>query len=108
MTTPAIVTRYLSAAEQGDLTALTDCFTADGTVLDEGHTYHGHAEIIGWRESIASHWTYTTTVTSAEPIAANEYTVTARVEGNFPGGVADLTYRFTLRDGLIADLSIGE
>jgi len=32
--------------------------------------------------------------------------VGVHIEGDFPGGVADLTYRFALRDGLIADLSI--
>jgi hypothetical protein len=29
-----------------------------------------------------------------------------RLEGNFPGGVVDLVYRFALVDGLIADLAI--
>ncbi|MDX6231059.1 MAG: hypothetical protein QOI76_4449, partial [Frankiales bacterium] len=33
--------------------------------------------------------------------------VNARIEGDFPGGVVDLTFDFTLADGLIADLSIG-
>lgn len=28
------------------------------------------------------------------------------LEGNFPGGVADLAYRFTLRHGLIEHLEI--
>jgi hypothetical protein len=108
MSTPPVVDRYLAAADTGDIAALTGCFTADGTVLDEGHTYTGPAEITGWRESLARQWTYTTTVTSSEPIDAGDYRVSVRVEGDFPGGVADLTYRFTLRDGLISALSIGE
>jgi hypothetical protein len=29
-----------------------------------------------------------------------------RLEGTFPGGVADLQYRFVLRDGRIAELVI--
>jgi hypothetical protein len=32
--------------------------------------------------------------------------VFARLEGNFPGGVADVTYRFTMADDLITALSI--
>lgn len=107
-TAPAVVTRYLAAATANDFDALADCFTAEGTVTDEGHNYRGRAEIIGWRESVASQWTFTSTVTSSEPITANEYRVTVHVVGDFPGGVVDLTYRFVLDDDLIADLTIGE
>lgn len=108
MTAPAVITRYLDAAFTGDFASLADCFTSEGTVTDEGRTYRGHAEIIGWRESLTSQWTYTSTVTSSEPIDDDEYRVTAHIVGNFPGGVADLTYRFVLHEGLIADLTIGE
>ena len=108
MSTPPVVAHYLAAAGSGDIAALAGCFTEDGTALDEGHAYRGHAEIVGWRESLARQWTYTTTVTSSEPIEGGDYQVTVRAEGNFPGGVADLTYRFTLHDGLISALSIGE
>jgi len=48
-TAPAVVTRYLAAADAGDLPTLADCFASDGTVLDEGRTYRGRGEIIGWR-----------------------------------------------------------
>ncbi len=108
MSAPAVVTRYLAAAAAGEFATLADCFTADGTVTDEGHTYRGRIEIIGWRESLASQFTYTATVTSSEPINDSEYRVTAHLVGDFPGGVADLTYRFVLDDGLIADLTIGD
>lgn len=108
MSAPAVITRYLAAAPAGDFAAVADCFTVDGTVTDEGKTYRGRPEIIGWRESLASQFTYTATVTSSEPRNDSEYRIMAHLVGDFPGGVADLTYRFTLRDGLIADLSIGE
>jgi hypothetical protein len=32
--------------------------------------------------------------------------VAVRLEGNFPGGVADLEQRFTVRDKAIVDLTI--
>lgn len=107
ITTPPVVTTYLDAAGAGDIATLADCFTADGTVLDEGRTYRGRAEITGWREELASQWTYTCTVTGSEARGDDEYLVSVRAEGDFPGGVADLTYRFTLADGQIAALSIG-
>jgi len=58
MSAPAVIARYLAAAPAGDFVALADCFTVDGTVTDEGHTYRGRPEIIGWRESLASQFTY--------------------------------------------------
>ena len=108
MSTPAVIARYLAAASAKEFVALADCFTPDGTVIDEGRLYSGRADIIGWRESLASQWTFTTTVTASEPISDNEYRVQAHVVGDFPGGVADLTYQFVLADGLIASLTIGE
>jgi hypothetical protein len=108
MSAPAVITRYLAAAPAGDFVTLADCFTVHGTVTDEGHTYRGRAEIIGWRESLASQFTYTATITSSEPINDGEYRVTAHLVGDFPGGVADLSYRFILDGDLIADLTIGE
>ena len=103
-----VVTRYLAAADARDSQALADCFTADGTVSDEGVTHRGHGQIVGWREGLAAKWTYTTKVTESQPLADGQYLGSVRVEGDFPGGVADLRYLFALRDELIADLSIAE
>lgn len=105
-TTPPVVTRYLQAAEDGDYDTLVACFTDDGTVLDEGRTYHGREAIRSWRESPRSQWEFTATVTDSEPDGGARHIVRTHVEGNFPGGVADLTYRFTLTGGQIADLTI--
>jgi SnoaL-like domain len=106
-TTPEAIVRYLKAADDKDARALASCFTTDGTVVDEGRTYRGHDEIVAWRENLASQFEYTTEVLSSDPVGEDGYRVTVRVEGNFPGGVADLGYDFRLRDGLIAALTIG-
>jgi uncharacterized protein (TIGR02246 family) len=103
---PDVVTRYLAAAEAEDPNALAACFTPDGTVLDEGRTYTGRDEIIAWRKSIATQWTYTTQLTGSQAIGPDDYRITVHLEGDFPGGVVDLNYRFQLRDGLIAALAI--
>ncbi|MFC4590825.1 nuclear transport factor 2 family protein [Sphaerisporangium corydalis] len=105
-TTPDVVTRYLDAAEARDAKRLAACFTADGTVQDEGRTYTGHEEIVRWREGGPSEWTYTTTVTGDRPISPERHQVMVRVEGDFPGGLADLTFDFTLREGLVSALRI--
>ena len=102
---PEIITRYLKAADARDADAVTASFTEDGTVTDEGKTYHGRDEIRDWREN-NSQFDYTTAVTGSDQAADGTYRVTTHIEGNFPGGAADLSYAFTLRDGLIADLTI--
>jgi ketosteroid isomerase-like protein len=107
-TAPEVVTRYLHAADTKDAKGCAECFTDNGTVLDEGVTYRGREEIQGWRETTLGKWTYTTEVTGSEPVTGDEYRVTVHVAGDFPGGQADLTYHFTLRNDLIADLRIVE
>jgi ketosteroid isomerase-like protein len=105
-TVPAVVTRYLGASAASDISVLADCFSPMGTVVDEGNTYRGQAEIRAWREALADKWIYTVTVTGSEAIETDEYRVNVHLEGNFPGGVADLSYRFRLQDGLITELII--
>jgi SnoaL-like domain len=105
-TTPDVITRYLRAADERNANALAACFTADGTVIDEGATYVGHDAIVGWREGALSKWRYTTAVLRTESVGAHEHLVSVHIEGDFPGGVADLTYRFLTEGGLISSLSI--
>ena len=105
-TTPDVIARYMSAADAQDWSVLADCFTEDGRVRDEGKTHVGRAEIIAWREEVAAAFTWTTTLLGTETTGDERYTVAMRIEGNFPGGVADLKQRFVLRDGLIAVLDI--
>jgi hypothetical protein len=107
-TAPAVVTRYLHAADAGDIDALANCFTERGTALDEGKTYRGRAEIRSWREDLLGRFTYTTTITGSAPVSDEEYRVAVRVDGDFPGGTAALTFDFTLEGDLIAALRIVE
>jgi ketosteroid isomerase-like protein len=104
---PEVITRYLAAADAQDSTALVGCFTTDGTVVDEDQTYLGRDAIRGWRDLIAGKYTYTTKVTGSEAAGPDTYRVSVHIEGDFPGGQADLTYSFALRDELIAALHIG-
>jgi uncharacterized protein (TIGR02246 family) len=107
-TVPDVISRYLRAADEKDPEGLAACFTADGTVVDEGIVYRGHDEIVSWRESTLGKWEYMSTVTRTESVSAQEQLAFVHVEGNFPSGQADLTYRFRLEDGMVAALSIVE
>jgi ketosteroid isomerase-like protein len=107
---PAAISRYFTLAADGDDDALVDCFTDDAAVTDEGRTWRGHAEIRKWREDVATAYEYTLEALGAEPGGQagglEGYDVQTHLEGNFPGGTVDLTYRFGLRDGRIARLDI--
>jgi uncharacterized protein (TIGR02246 family) len=104
--TPEVITRYLRAADEQDFAALAECFTTDGVAIDEGQTYVGRDAIRGWRESVISKYTYTTTITGTERVGDDRFNVDVHLVGDFPGGEAGLTEAFTLREGLIAHLAI--
>jgi hypothetical protein len=81
-------------------------FAPDSRVTDDGRSYVGLREIRGWLGAAASEFDYTTRVLSTE-VAGDTVRVITRLEGNFPGGVVDLSHLFTLNvAGQIADLRI--
>jgi ketosteroid isomerase-like protein len=103
---PAAVSTYLDAHRAGDVGTAIGSYTADAVVTDEGRTYHGADEIRAWLGRSASEYTYTTELTGATKIDSAHYDVLQHLEGNFPGGVIDLHYRFTLRGASIVELVI--
>ncbi|WP_328361655.1 nuclear transport factor 2 family protein [Mycobacterium sp. NBC_00419] len=103
---PAVVRTYLTAHRSGDVAAAIDTFTTDAAVTDEGHTEHGREAIEKWLGSAGSEYTFTTEFTGATATDAAHIDALQRLVGNFPGGVADLHYRFTLEDDLITRLVI--
>lgn len=105
-TVPDVVTRYLAAHVVRDKESALATFHEDATVTDDGSTYTGVAAIGRWLGEAASEYTYTTELLGTESLDENHHVVTNRLEGDFPGGRVDLRFRFTLRDGLIEDLTI--
>ncbi|WP_431233947.1 nuclear transport factor 2 family protein [Mycolicibacterium psychrotolerans] len=103
---PAVVRTYLTAHRSADVAAAIGTFTADAAVTDEGHTVHGREAIGTWLGSAGSEYTFTTEFTGATATDTAHVDVLQRLEGDFPGGVADLHYRFTLDGDLISRLVI--
>ena len=66
----------------------------------------GTGEIRAAQEGRASLYQYTTEVFGTHPTDEDEYLVTGRIEGNFPGGSADLRWGFTLAGDRITPLHI--
>lgn len=103
---PEAITGYLAAHRARALDAAIAHYTADAVVTDEGHDYHGPDEIRVWLARSASEYTYTIEVTAAARAGDQHFDAVHHLEGSFPGGVADLHFRFTLRGALISRLVI--
>src|SRR5712691_7245877 len=71
------------AADGGDGEAVSQCFTDNAVVKDEGHTHKGRAAIKEWKTVVTSH-----------------------LVGNFPGSPVDLRFFFKLEGDKIASLEI--
>jgi hypothetical protein len=107
---PTIISEYLAASDQGDINAVVACFAEDAVVFDEDKEWRGQAGIRLWRETVATAYKYTVEVRGSAALGELEgierHDVFTHLEGNFPGGEVDLTFRFGLSDGRIASLEI--
>jgi hypothetical protein len=103
---PAAITTYLTAHQAGDTAAAVATFAVDADVTDEGRTYRGRDEIRTWMGSAAGEYTFTTEFTGATRIDETRIDVVQHLEGNFPGGVVDLHFRFTSSGPAISRLVI--
>jgi hypothetical protein len=98
------VTREADARR--DIHAIVALFSDEAVDVDESQTYHSTSEIRGWQEGAASRYQYTTEVFGTERTGEESYLVTGRLTGNFPGGTAELQWRFTVQGDLISRLEI--
>jgi hypothetical protein len=103
---PEVISRYFEIDADRDDEAIIALFAGDATVTDEGATHRGLEQIRAWRAGPVQKYTYTTELFSSNAVAADRYLVTGRLTGNFPGGIVDLTWDFTIADGRITQLVI--
>jgi hypothetical protein len=105
-TLPDAATRYLEARDRHDVDAALSAFTSDATVADDGHEYRGIDEIRAWIATAGTEYTFTRTLRGVTRVDDTTWVAVNHLEGDFPGGVVDLRYRFALVDGRIAGLVI--
>ena len=103
---PEVIIRYQEAHDRHDTAAALSAFAPDAIVVDENREYRGSDQIRHWLRTAASEFTYTRTFVSAEAPATDTWLVLNHLEGDFPGGVVDLRYKFVLTADLIAELLI--
>ena len=101
---PKPIAAYFGA-DRGDGEAVSQCFTANAVVKDEGHTHKGRAAIKEWKVDVSTKYKYT-----CEPWACEEKdgktVVTSHLVGNFPGSPVDLRFFFKLEGDKITSLEI--
>lgn len=92
-------------ADRSNRASVSECFTDNATVTDEGNTYSGRDAIRDWKAKSSKKYTYTVAPFAIQEVGGT-IVVTARVAGNFPGSPVDLRYFFTLSGEKIASLEI--
>ena len=101
---PKTIAAYF-AADSGDGEAISQCFTEDAVVKDEGQTHKGRTAIKKWKTGTSAKYQYT-----SEPFACEErdgkIVVTSHLVGDFPGSPVDLRYFFELQGDKIVSLEI--
>ena len=101
---PKPVAAYFTA-DKADSEAVSQCFTEDAVVKDEGHAHQGRASIKQWKAEASAKYQYTCEP-SASAQKGGKFVVTCRLTGNFPGSPVDLRFFFELEGDKIASLEI--
>ena len=103
---PSTVRDFLAAHVVRDADTASLFFADDAVTVDQAESFRGREQIHAFLRDAGSEFEYTTEQIGAARIDDDHWVVTLRLEGTFPGGVADLDYRFTLRGELVAELVI--
>lgn len=104
-TLPDTIRTFMTALNTRDHERALEVLTPDAWATDEGHDYRGIDEIRTWLATAGTEYTYTTEFTGAT-VTDSTVDVTQHLDGDFPGGVVDLNYRFTLDGDLISRVVI--
>ena len=106
MDLPEPIRIYFEADARGDATRLKDAFARDAVVHDEGAVPRGAQAISDWWRSAKERYRH-----AAQPLASSgagrEWSVRAKVSGDFAGSPIELTFAFRLADDRISALEIG-
>jgi ketosteroid isomerase-like protein len=103
---PDVIARYQDAHDRRDTATALSAFTEDARVVDDGREYVGTDEVRRFLDTAAAEFTFTRTLVSADPDGDGGWVVVNHLEGDFPGGVVDLRYRFRIEGDRIAELVI--
>ena len=103
---PGTIRSYLAAHAARRTDDALHHFAAGAVVVDQDQTFHGTDEIRDFLCAAGSEFSFTPELIGAQRVDDAHWIATNRLEGDFPGGRADLSYRFALEADLIAELVI--
>jgi ketosteroid isomerase-like protein len=103
---PTTVRGFLAAHVVRDADTASSFFAENAVVVDQGETFRGRQQIHPFLRDAGSEFEYTTEQIGAARIDDDHWVVTLRLKGTFPGGVAELDYRFTIREDVVTELVI--
>ncbi|HEX6731276.1 MAG TPA: nuclear transport factor 2 family protein [Pyrinomonadaceae bacterium] len=93
------------AADEGGADTLSQCFTENAVLKDEGHTYNGRTAIKEWKTRASEKYQYTSELLALDQVD-RKAVVTSRLTGNFPGSPVNLRFFFELDGEKIKSLEI--
>lgn len=101
---PAAVHGFVDGWQAREADKVEALFADDAVVSDEGRTHRGRDEIRTWIDESINLFTTTLTFLRAREVDG-AVGASYRLEGDFPGGLVELEYRFRLdADGRIVQL----
>ena len=103
---PATVRDFFAAHVVHDADTASSFLAEDAVVVDQGESFRGREQVHAFLRDAGSEFEYTTEQIGARRVDDHHWVVTFRLEGTFPGGVAELDYRFALRQDLGSELVI--
>jgi ketosteroid isomerase-like protein len=103
---PATVHAFLAAHAAREVEAAVRTFAADPLVVDQDETFNGTEQLRHFLSDAGAEFTYTSELVGARRTDDTHWVAVIHLEGDFPGGVADLEYAFVLDGDLIAELRI--
>jgi len=103
---PTTVQGFLDASVLHDADRASTFLAEGAVIVDQDETFRGREETHAFLKGAGSEFEYTTEQVGAHRVDDDHWVVTLRLEGTFPGGTAELDYRFTLHGDLITELVI--
>jgi hypothetical protein len=102
---PTAIRSYLDTPNEQVGSRLSELFTEDAVVHDEGRTHVGLESIQRWNDDVASAFRFTREVIEYL-VRGRAAVVRVRIDGNFPGSPVELHHHFSLHGDKIALMTI--
>lgn len=102
---PATIRAFVEAHLAHDAESALPLLSQDAVIVDDGTSYTGHDALHRFITEAGTEFSYTDNITDVR-LDGGTWIVAHHLEGDFPGGVVDLDYRFTLSGEQIGRLEI--